>query len=266
MHNLNPEYVLRALRTKIKENGLTYAQLAESMDIPLSTLKRHLHSSAITLDKLVDYCKMVGLSLDELIKIARQLQSQNDTLFTRTQDEVFYNFPELYDFFQEVRLSPNDISGIVENYQLDASSTYAYLRSLEMIGLITLLPNNKFYLRGPCHYRFSDDSKLSEMFDTRLKNQVLNYPKKANLSCARMHLTKHCISEIETMITNKILESNTANWGGEETQEGDLQQDVVLMITPHQQLLFSNGIKNQSKEFLLHVTQLIEKFERVNPA
>ncbi|MCP4321574.1 MAG: helix-turn-helix transcriptional regulator [Alteromonadales bacterium] len=266
MHNLNPEYVLRALRGKIKENDLTYAQLAESMEIPLSTLKRHLHSSSITLDKLVEYCKMVGLSIEELIQSARLLQLQNDTLFTRTQDEVFYKFPEVYDFFQEIRVTPNDISAIVENYQLDASSTYAYLRSLEMIGLITLLPNNRFYLRGPCHYRFSDDSKLSFMFDKRLKKRVLAHPKKATLSCSRMFLTKECIAEIEALITNKILESNTINTNSGEHDDlsSDLRHDVVLMITPYKPLLFSNGICNQPKDFLFQIRETIEKFERVN--
>jgi hypothetical protein len=261
VHNINPEYVLRALREKIKENRITYAQLAKSMDIPLSTLKRHLHSSAITLDKLIDYCKMVGMSLDDLVKQARHIESQNDELFTKTQDEVFYQFPELYDFFQEIRMSPDDISPIVERYSLDASSTYAYLRALEMIGLIALLPNNKFYLKGPCHYRFSNNSKLSELFDQRLKKQVLSHLKKANLSCARMYLTPECITEIEELVTAKVLESNTNNWDTNKQAE-HLQHDVVLMISPHEPLVFSNGIRNQSNDFLLHVTQTIENFEK----
>lgn len=260
MHDLNPEYVLRALRGKIKMNGLTYAQLAESMEIPLSTLKRHIHSSSITLVKLVEYCKMVGVGIDELIQSARLLQLQNDSLFSHTQDEVFYNFPELYDFFQEIRLSPDDISGIVENHQLDASSTHEYLRALEMMGLIVLLPNDRFYLKGPCHYRISDDSKLSFIFDKRMKKHVLTNPQKATLTCARMLVTKECIAEIKTLVTQKILECNTINTnsGHGEKLKMDLRHDVVLMVTPYKPLLFSTGICNQPKDFLSQVARTIE--------
>ncbi len=260
MHDIKPEYLLRALRERIKESHLTYAKLAQQLDVPLSTLKRHLHSPAISLDKLIEYCRMVELSLDDLIKQARQLQSQSDDLFTEIQDEVFFQFPELYDFFQELRLAPESLDKMVAAYQLTPTSTYSYLRALEMIGLIELLPNNKFFLKGPCHYRFSEHSKLSYLFDQKLKEHVYGSgEEKANIACSRMFLTKKCIQEIEEMVVRKILESNTEHWlKAHETEQ--LQHDVLLMIRPHQKILFSNGIVNLPNEFLAHVSSSIESY------
>ncbi|MCE0557677.1 MULTISPECIES: helix-turn-helix transcriptional regulator [unclassified Motilimonas] len=260
MHNIKPDYLLRALRERIKESHLTYAQLAQQLDVPLSTLKRHLHSTAISLDKLIEYCRVVELSLDELIKQAKLLQSQSDDLFTEIQDEVFFQFPELYDFFQELRLAPESLDKMVAAYELTPTSTYAYLRALEMIGLIELMPNNKFFLKGPCHYRFSEQSKLSYLFNQKLKQLVFeNDSEKANIACSRMFLTKKCIQEIEDMVIRKILESNTEHWlQAHETEQ--LQHDVLLMIRPHKKILFSAGIANLPNEFLAHVSSSIEAF------
>src|SRR5690606_2894439 len=101
MRGTTPEYLLAALRQIIKSKGLTYRELSDRLGIPLSTFKRHLYSSNITLDKLIEYCREIDSTLDELQKIAVQLQTNDENYFNHTQDEVFFNHPELYDFIEK---------------------------------------------------------------------------------------------------------------------------------------------------------------------
>lgn len=93
MRDLTPEYLLAALRQAIKTKGLTYRELSEKMGMPLSTFKRHLTSTNLALDKLLEYCRAVDCTLDELQKLA--INCKVKTRITLVAHRMKYSFNSL---------------------------------------------------------------------------------------------------------------------------------------------------------------------------
>ncbi|UXI00923.1 helix-turn-helix domain-containing protein [Photobacterium sp. TY1-4] len=262
MRAANSEYLLAALRNIIKAKGLTYKELAERLGVPLSTFKRHLYSPNITLEKLLDYCQEVGTTLDELQKLAIKLQHDNDSFFSQTQDEIFYQFPQLYDFYRELRhlRQQDSYTYMRKKYGLNKSSTYGYLRALEMLGLVKLAEDNKIQLVGPFYYRFSENSKLSQKYKTILKEQALDNPDCVRVGFSRMYLTEAQLGELNQLLAKEILKYHSENMQNSET-EADLLRNVLLFVTQHQPLVFSEGIGSLPHSFLQDVKAAIDRCE-----
>ena len=65
MH-IGPEFLLAAIRQKIKNERLCYGELSDKTGVPLSTIKRHLHNPALGLDKILMYTNHLNSDLMEL--------------------------------------------------------------------------------------------------------------------------------------------------------------------------------------------------------
>lgn len=262
MRAANPEYLLAALRGVIKAKGLTYKELSDRLGVPLSTFKRHLYSPSITLEKLLDYCMEADTTLEELQKLAIKLQHDNDNFFSHTQDEVFYQFPQLYDFYRELRhLRHHDsYEHMQKKYGLDNTSTYAYLRALEMLGLVKLADDNKIQLIGPYYYRFSDDSKLSQKYKEILKEQALDNPNCVRVGFSRMYLKEEQLEALNKLLAKEVLKYHSENMQNNATSQ-DLLRNVLLFVTQHQPLAFSDGIVSLPNSFLQDVKNAIADFE-----
>ncbi|KJR24920.1 MULTISPECIES: helix-turn-helix transcriptional regulator [Vibrio] len=260
MRGTTPEYLLAALRQIIKSKGLTYRELSDRLGIPLSTFKRHLYSSNITLDKLIEYCREIDSTLDELQKIAVQLQTNDENYFNHTQDEVFFNHPELYDFYREIRhLRDKDgFCWMKDKYQLDDSTTYSYLRALEMLGLIKLTEDNKFSLVGPMYYRFADNSKLNKKYTETLKEQTTAYKDCVRIGFSRMNLTDAQLTAIGKTLAKEVLKYHSENMADGNFEVSDFK-NVLLIASPHEPLMFSDGIGKLPNDFLNQIKEAIDK-------
>ncbi len=74
--------------------------------------------------------------------MAFELENSKLTLFSKTQDEIFIRYPELYDFYRELRFKSDNFEQLLEEYGLDELSVYPYLRSLEILGIINNVVQN----------------------------------------------------------------------------------------------------------------------------
>lgn len=121
------------------------------MGMPLSTFKRHLTSTNLALDKLLEYCRAIDCTLDELQKLADQLQGEDEDYFSRTQDEVFFQYPHLYDFYRELRMlrGKDGYSILKKKYELSKQSMSDYLKALELLDLVYVDEENNITLHGP---------------------------------------------------------------------------------------------------------------------
>ncbi|MDN3681225.1 helix-turn-helix transcriptional regulator [Vibrio tapetis subsp. quintayensis] len=262
MRAANSEYLLAALRSVIKTKGRTYRDLADEVGVPLSTFKRHLYSPNITLERLLDYCREIDTTLEELQKLAVKLQHDNESFFNNTQDEIFFQFPHLYDFYRELRHIRHRDSHdhMKKKYGLDEASTYAYFRALELLGLVKLTDDNKTQLNGPLYYRFSEDSKLSLKYKDILKAQALENPNCVRVGFSRMNLKESQLDALNKMLTQEVLKYHTENMKKDADGEGDLC-NVLLFVTPHETLRFSEGIRTLPNDFLSQVRAQIARVE-----
>lgn len=261
MRPANPEYILLALRTQIKRNGLTYPNLAKELDTPLSTLKRHLHNPNIALERLLTYCQAAKTSLEEVHDLAFELENSKLTLFSKTQDEIFIRYPELYDFYRELRFKSDNFEQLLEEYGLDELSVYPYLRSLEILGIINLQEGNKFIFKGQSFYNFHPDSALNKRIEESLKKQLINSDAPVSLGLSRIMISASELEEIESTIYKEILNKHNRNIKKGFTSK-EYQKDIIFTHQPHKLATLSkDGIKPLPNSFLAEFKQSLSEIE-----
>ncbi|MBD1557236.1 helix-turn-helix domain-containing protein [Vibrio sp. S9_S30] len=252
------EYLLMALRQTIKDEGITYNTLAQQLGVPLSSLKRHLHNPSIPLEKLLTYCVGAGINLSELHQVALKLQFKNENFFNEIQDDVFFEFPQLYDFYRELRHRENELHIMQEEYGLDDACIYLYLRALEILGLIQLGESNRFSFIGPYHYQMSSTSKLSRQYLKNLKQQALEAKDAAKVICGRMYLSDEQLEAIETKLNEEILRTHNENMEHGRTEPQHLR-NMMFFETKYKKILFSDGIGPLPNDVLNRVKNMISE-------
>jgi transcriptional regulator with XRE-family HTH domain len=148
---------LQIIKRKLKEKNMTYVDIADIFAVSENTVKRMLNAKDIGFDRLLMLAELCDMQLDTLLAEAKERPSTYN-YFSPQQDEAFYRIPNLWRYFSELFYYAKSPELIKQENHITDLSTYRYLRALEKIGLLELLPNNnvKFLVTTPIG--FSSDS------------------------------------------------------------------------------------------------------------
>ncbi len=161
------ERCLSEIKQALKTRNISYQDLAKSLDVSLNTVKRMLNQTDIPLQRLLTLCDICGLELSELFARAEQHKTAHH-YFTDRQDQAFAKAPHLLRYFYELFYQNKSPAEIEQEFQLSSVSTYRYLRALENIELIELLPNNRVKFKVKPPLGFAANSRV-------LKNNIAQY-------------------------------------------------------------------------------------------
>ena len=131
-----PEFLLAALKSMLKERRIGYAALAAELDVSLLTVKRTLNKAAVPLDRLLEICRIAKIDFAELVERAVATKPKH-TFFDAKQDELFTRCPPMLTYFAALQSgqSPTDIA---RQFRLTSVSTTRYLDSLAGVGLVNV--------------------------------------------------------------------------------------------------------------------------------
>ncbi|MDN3612075.1 transcriptional regulator [Vibrio ostreicida] len=252
MH-IGADFLLAALRLKIKSEGLCYSQISERAGVPLSTVKRHLHNPALGLDKVLMYAHQLNSDLIELTQIAIQIQRDNEQFLSDEQNALFAEHPYLLDFIYLITSRNQTPDDIAEHYQLNEHSLRFYLSIGEILGYWEMHGNKVMYHSGK-RFIMEDGSALDKLFKSRFEKISMADPRLSQVCQARVRLTKEQQQKLEQEIDHAVSEMhavNCANQMGEQT-------NVLLRMTSGQQIYFSDGLPQINGELL---KQIAAKFK-----
>jgi DNA-binding Xre family transcriptional regulator len=131
---LEPEFLLAALKSMLKERRIGYAVLAAELDVSLLTVKRTLNKASVPLDRLLDICRIAKIDFAELVERANATRPEH-TYFSPAQDRLFTRCPPMLTYFSALQSgrSPADIA---RQFRLTSASTTRYLTALAGVGLV----------------------------------------------------------------------------------------------------------------------------------
>ncbi|EEX36458.1 helix-turn-helix transcriptional regulator [Vibrio metschnikovii] len=241
--------LLQALRQKLKEKNVTYSELSERINVPVSTLKRHFHSQSISLDKLLEYASILDTNLEELVRLAGEIHTDTLDLSGEKRDELFFEYPFLYDFFNEIRVKGKPVEQVKQENQLSDQSVYVYLRALEVMGLIEIKPHNSGinYLTPP-YYSFHEGSKLDQLFTSKLKQDVFTNCHIPQLGLCRVTLTNEQTKQLADLLYEKIQQFHFQN--NKLKNREALRKNLLFAVTEGNGFWLSEGIKEIEPAFL----------------
>jgi len=148
---------LEVVKSEFKQCNMTYAEVASNLAVSENTVKRMLNANDISLERLLTLTDLCGLTFDSLLNKAKVKPTANN-YFTAEQDSAFFRMPNLWHYFSELFYYSKSAACIQKQHCITELSNYRYLRALEKLGLLDLLPNNavKFLVSTPIG--FNSDS------------------------------------------------------------------------------------------------------------
>jgi len=148
---------LQIIKRKLKERNMTYVDIADIFSVSENTVKRMLNGKDIGFERLLMLAELCEIQLDTLLAEAKE-RPKLCNFFTPEQDEAFYRMPNLWHYFSEIFYYSKSPEVIKKENDITELSSYRYLRALEKLALLELLPNNNIKLLVATPIGFSSDS------------------------------------------------------------------------------------------------------------
>jgi len=157
-----PEMLMQVLKAEMRAAGVTYKTLAQRLGMSESSIKRVFSQGDMSLSRLAQVCKAVGVALEDVLRQAADAVPQADTL-TLAQERSLVQDPHLL-LVAICCLGHWSVAQMLETYRLSEPQLIACLVKLDRLSLIELKPLNRYRLRVSLAFRWQPDGPVQQFF------------------------------------------------------------------------------------------------------
>lgn len=136
--------LIETLKRQLRTRRLTYRDVAQALQLSEPSVKRLFASGRLTLDRLEDLCRFLGLTLAELVQDAAAAVAPLRTLDAAQEKRLVSD--EKLMLVAVCALNHWTIDDIVAAYRLTRAECLKLLLALDRMGLIALLPGDRIRL------------------------------------------------------------------------------------------------------------------------
>lgn len=151
--------ILETIKQTLKSRGLTYYEFAKILGISESGLKKIFSSDDCSYIRLKQMTQALGVSLKDLLfEIDTPRLSQAE--FSNDQQQYFLEHPKTFYFFFKLVIERQTVQELQKQMSLSDNQLFSYLKQLDKLQLIKLLPENKVKLPQLDRIRHFGDGPL----------------------------------------------------------------------------------------------------------
>jgi len=158
----SPEVIIQVLRSEMRAAGVTYKQLATRLDMSESSIKRVFSQGDMSLTRLEQICKSVGVAMEDVLRQAADATPHADTL-TLDQEKSLVQDPKLL-LVAICCLGHWSLEQITEVYDISETECIRYLVKLDRLELIELKAMNRYRMRVSIAFRWLPDGPVQQFF------------------------------------------------------------------------------------------------------
>jgi len=161
--------ILKALKTCLKENSLTYLDVAKALELSEASVKRIFSEENISLQRLDTVCRMLNM---EICDLTRRAEKQHEEIkeLTEEQEAEFVKQPKLL-FVAYMLLNDFDFDSIREYYHIEELEGIQLLAHLDRIKFIDLLPGNRVKLLTSRNFRWRKNGAIERLFNQHIRKE-----------------------------------------------------------------------------------------------
>ena len=165
------EALIDTLKQALKNHRMTYAEVAQKLDMSEANVKRMFASKRFTLERLEDVCRLIQLELSDLFQLYEESRQRITTL-TKEQEKELVSDTKLLLVAVSVR-NRLCFDDIVDNYDISPTECIQHLAKLDKLKIIDLLPNNRIKLRIDEHFHWLPNGPIERFYEKQIQNQFL---------------------------------------------------------------------------------------------
>ena len=166
---------LAALKRSLKAKNIVYKDLADSLDLSESSVKRILSDKSLSLERIEEICKRTDISFSEVCKNANFDEDIDTYSLSKDQEKVLAEHPRLLHYFILLNDGYN-ASKIEKEFEISANESKKHLLLLDKLNVIELHPRDRVKMKNKSGtLRFRRDGAVGKALFAQTKNNYLNY-------------------------------------------------------------------------------------------
>jgi transcriptional regulator with XRE-family HTH domain len=166
---MNSQQLITALKRELKIRDLTYAALAQRIEMSEASVKRMLSSGRLSLEQLDAILLVAGIDWTDLV----QASAASEPLLERlpfNQETALVANPKL---FAVAVCCMNNVPAetVLAEFNMSEVELVQALGKLDRMGFLSLLPNNRYNLKLSRTFNWIPNGPIQEFF----RNQAMDY-------------------------------------------------------------------------------------------
>lgn len=163
--------IVETLKQELRRQGITYRQVAKTLDLSEASVKRLFAEQSFTLDRLGQICELLHLEISELIQqmeknieLTRELTLEQETeLATDIKLVLMAHF----------LMNKFEFSEIIGIYDISETEGIRLLARLDRMKIIELQPGNRVRLMVHKHFQLIPGGPLQRFYEQKLQSEFL---------------------------------------------------------------------------------------------
>jgi len=241
--------ILITLKACLKEKGLTYVDVAESLDLSEASVKRMFSEENFSLQRLDAVCKLLNMEISDLTKIAED-QSHQIKELSQEQEAEFIKQPKLL-FLAYMLLNDFEFDEVAEYYAIEPLEGIQLLAHLDRIKFIDLLPGNRVKLLTSRNFKWRKNGEIEKLFNQQIRKEFFqsNFSNKEE----SLQFSGAMLSRSNILLMHQKIEKLISEFDQLAKQDANLPFaerkgcSLVGAIRPWEFSLFEKLRKNQSQ-------------------
>lgn len=241
------ERLIEALKFELKQQGKTYADLTEVLDLSHASVKRLFSEGNFTVARLEKVCGFLGTDLAGLIGTMEKQANRIDEL-TLEQEMELVKDPKLL-CFAHALFNKWSFDEIIETYDISEHEGIHMMARLDKMRLIEMLPGNRCRLRISRRFGWIKAGPIQHFFEKQLQtdffDSTFNKEDEIRLYVTSM-LSRGSIDTLIAKLKKLAGEVNDLHLDDERLpKEQKKGVSLVLAFRPWETKVFSNLRRNQ---------------------
>ncbi len=154
--------LVQALKKALKAAGLTYAEVAASLGLSESSVKRKFSRQDFSLTELDRICADISTEISELVKLMEEQQGRIQQLTKAQEDEIADDMALL--LVTVCVLNRWTFDDLLKAYVFTKPELIQMLAKLDRLKLIELLPNNRIKLLIAANFQWLPAGPIESVF------------------------------------------------------------------------------------------------------
>jgi len=164
--------LVNTLKRELKSRGVTYADVAEHLQLSQSSIKRSFSTASMTLERLEQVCQFVDLEISDLVQ--RMTESrQRIAMLNEEQEAEVVEDPKLLLAALSV-LNNLTYEDILATYTLDEHELVQLFATLDRLKIIELLPHNRLRVIVASDFRWIPNGPIARFFRKQVQPEFMH--------------------------------------------------------------------------------------------
>ncbi len=165
--------LIQTLKKTLKSYGLTYADVAQHLNLSEASIKRLFSETNISLARLDQICELMNMEISDLVRQMREQSENRISGLSKAQEREIASDIGLL-LVTVCVLNHWSLKDIVEHFTLTKPQCIQYLATLDRLKLIELLPKNKIKLLISAHFKWRENGAIQHFFQKNVLADFFN--------------------------------------------------------------------------------------------